>query len=357
MKRKFHVWEFYPNAIYDFQIRLSDTFKDKLIERSCKNKAEFIREINNSKYAGVRAHASYSRWFNWFRYNDVYKQKLTPNRVSVTNPILPIEFTPELVSLAAHFCFDGSLPKDGKGAFYSQKNDSQTELFIKKIKFCFGEAYYTKRRDKKGVWNVRFPRFTGEICKNVCGFTTFSSFDVRIPANLFKIDNFKLAVLVSAIVDEGGVGTEYIQLLLKNKGLIEDLHRICLGFGYSCSVIQNKKNEGEVYYFYIKSVSKLFKDVCDVSKKHPLISFGFKTKDVRFILESRFFQHGKSTLIAVKKRKIRLISTLTKPKSVRELALELRINARSLRRILLNLTKQGKLKRVKRGYSYLYLTN
>ncbi len=385
MKRKYHIWEFYPNAIYDFQVRLSDVFKEKLIEHSHENKAEFIREINNSKYAGMEAHANYSRWFNWFKYKDVniplwaamamaelteipldklekeiifYKQKLTPNKVSVTNPILPVELTPEFVSLAGHFCFDGSLPKDGKGSFYSQKNDSQTDLFIETIQFCFGKTHYAKRRDNKEVWSVRFPRFIGESCLHICEFETFHSSKARVPESLCGLDKkFKLAFLVSAIVDEGSVGTEYVQLLLKNKGLIEDLHKICLELGYSCSDIKGKLCKDGVYYFYIKSVSELFRDICTLSKEHPLLSFGFKTKDILFILESRFFPSGKPTLVAVEKRKTEVLSNLISPKSVRELALELRINARSLRRILLKLTNQGKLKRFKKGYPYLYVKN
>jgi len=385
MKWKYHLWEFYPNAIYDFQVKLSGSFKKKLIENSCKNKAEFIRRVNNSKYASAGGNASYSRWFNWFRYNDVniplwasmamtelagisldelekeiifYKQKLTPNRVCVTDPILPIEFTPEFVSLASHFCFDGSLPKDGKGAYYSQKNDTQVELFIGKIQLCFGKTYYKKRRGKKRIWSIRYPRFIGETCKNVCEFSTFDSITAKIPAKIFDLGKkFRLAFLISAIVDEGGIGTEYIQLLLKNKVLIEGLHKICLELGYSCSIIRNKKNKEGVYYFYLKSVSSLYKDVCELSETNPLISFGFKTKDIEFILENQSFPVGKSTLVNAKKRKIRILGKLIKPKSVKELALELKINARSMRRLLLKLTNQGRIYRIKKGHSYLYALN
>ena len=78
-----------------------------------------------------------------------YKQKLTPNRVSIESPILPIKFNPTLVSLASHFCFDGSLPKDGKGAYYSQKNKEQINNFIKKVQECFGETYISIAKDGK----------------------------------------------------------------------------------------------------------------------------------------------------------------------------------------------------------------
>jgi len=53
-----------------------------------------------------------------------YKQQGVPLKNSINNPKLPISIDPYLTSIVSHLYFDGSMPKDGKGAYYNQKSKS-----------------------------------------------------------------------------------------------------------------------------------------------------------------------------------------------------------------------------------------
>ncbi len=383
MKSKCHIWELIPNAIYDIRVEIKEKFKQKLLSKLPKSKTEIIKLLNETNIAqNRRISISHSRWFNWFKYNDVkiplwvllflsrqakisksemeknislYKLRNTPTRVSVNKPILPVKLKPELVSLAAHFCFDGSLPKDGKGSFYSQKNRSQVNTFLEKVKNCFGATHYVVRLDRKKVHSVRLPRIIVEACKHIFEFRTFASSETRIPEKVIKSSKkFRLAFLVSAIVDEGGIGTEYIQIMLKNRSLTEDLRQLCLDLNYNCTKLKSKKNYEGVYYFYIKSARKLYSDVEKLRKKIPTISFGFKKKRIEYLVRSKNFLHGKHTAETATKRKKAILHNLKEPKSSFELSNALKAPARSTRRYLLQLVKEGEIKRIKLKHAYFY---
>ncbi|MDD5163280.1 MAG: winged helix-turn-helix domain-containing protein [Candidatus ainarchaeum sp.] len=325
---------------------------------------------------------SYARWFDWIEYSNVeiplwalmeltkiaelsfgemeqniicYKKTNTPKRLYIYSPVLPVEFSPELVSLAGHFCFDGSLPKDCKGSFYSQKNPVQVADFIKKVKNCFGEVPAATRKDKKNVYNVQLPRIVGEICKHVCKFDSFDSFETKIPKKIKNSNkSIRLAFLVSAILDEGAVGTEYVQILLKNEKMTNDLHDLCVGLKYNCTQPKEKKNYSEVYYFYIKSIDGIYKDVEKLQKRFPLISFGFKEDKIEFLISSKRFVRGKHTTETAKTRRKQILANLNESKTSFELAQCLKIPARSVRRHLAGLLKEDKIERIKKEQTYFY---
>lgn len=382
--QKINLWNCLPNAPYSIRIKLTYKFKQRLLGDLPSNKNKTINLLNNTSYARKgNVKASFARWFNWFKYNNIniplwaamgfceltnislvemekniisYKQKLTPNRVSVKSPILPIEFNPTLVSLASHFCFDGSLPKDGKGAYYSQKNMKQVNNFIDKVKRCFGDTYVTIGRDGKGIPKIRLPRFVGEFCKYICNFDNFGTFDSKIPSNLMKSKEFKLAILISAIVDEGHLQDNYIQFKLSNKKLIKDIEFICHSLSYKCSKINRRERKGypNSYYFYMKSIKKFYQDYLNFNKKFPLISLTFKTKKLQFFISTANYPKGASTINSAKSRKEIIINCLKKSKTSYEIAEETSINPRSVRRLLFMLLKEGKIKRVKTNHFYYY---
>ncbi len=383
MKKLFHIWELIPNAVYDIRIRMSKELKQKILHKLPKNKAKIIKKLNKSRFALQKnIKVSYARWFDWIEYNDVeiplwalmeltklaklsfeemeqniicYKKTNTPKRLYIYSPVLPVEFSPELVSLAGHFCFDGSLPADGKGSFYSQKNIEQVNNFIEKTKTCFGEVPVKVGKDNKNVHNVRLPRIIGEICKYVCEFESFDSLRTKLPKKIKESNkNILLAFLASAIIDEGCVGTEYIQIMLKNKRMIEDLRGLCLNLGCACTKPKAKKGDNQVYYFYIKSIETIFKGIKRLQKTSTTISFGFKENKINFLISSKKFPRGKHSTKTAKTRKQDIIANLKEAKTSFELSQLLQVPARSIRRHLLRLLKEGKVERTKKEQAYFY---
>jgi len=379
MQSEYHIWELVPRAPYRIRVELSDDFLEKLASSLSSNRSKVIRELNKTKYAN-NVKANRSRWSNWFIHKDVsmplwaamgltdlanlsleemercivlYKHK-TPRRVCIKTPKLPLNFSPTFVSFAAHFCFDGSLPRDGKGTYYSQKNQMQINNFIAKANYCFGEVYVTISLDGKGIPKIRMPRLVGDICKHVCGFESYGTYDASIPTNLLNLPKeYLLGILVSAIVDEGGVLTEYIQLQLNNKLLVAQLKQICDLLEYSCSQIKERKTwSGNLaYYFYLKSIKTLHSDLEALEIKHSLLSLTFKKPSIQYILKTYNFPRGKSTPLAAAQKRKSILESLNKVKTLRELSLRLEIPARTLRRHLKHLTDVGIITRVGNSYA------
>jgi len=382
--QKKRLWNCLSNALYTIQVNLTDGFKQKLLDNLPSNKSRIIRLLNNTSYAKKgNIKASQARWFSWFKYNDVniplwaamglcklakipleemernitfYKQK-TLNYICIKNPKLPITINPTFVSLASHFCFDGSLPKDGKGTYYSQKNKEQIDNFVQKIQECFGDTYISITKDGKDIPKIRLPRLIGEICKYVCNFDNFETFNSAIPSNLMNLSKeFRLAILISAIVDEGHLQDQYIQFQFSNKELTEDIRDICVSLDYECSKI-NKRERGKYansYYFYMKSIERFYHDYLNLNKKFPLISLTFKSDKIKFFIDSIKYPKGKSTVKSANLRKNKILQILDKPKTSYEIAERTLINPRSVRRLLLKLIKEGKIRRIKKNHFYYY---
>jgi len=81
----------------------------------------------------------------------MYKQMFVPIKNSVKNPNLPIEIHPYLTSIIANLFFDGSVPDDGKGTCYNQKNKEIMNDFIKRLEFVFGDVHHSIKLDHMGV--------------------------------------------------------------------------------------------------------------------------------------------------------------------------------------------------------------
>jgi hypothetical protein len=290
--------------------------------------------------------------------NIIFYKNRANNYVGIKNPKLPIIISPVLTSLAAHLCFDGCLPNNGHGMEYSQKNLQQIDNFKEKVDYCFGKTYSKLGKDSKNIPKLRYPRFIGDSLKGIYGFESFGTFDCFLPSSIFRLSKeHKIALLASAIVDEGHIHSEYVQLLLSNKRLIEDLRNLCVYLGYNCSPIRFKlRNEpyNKSYYFYMKSVKKFYEDYLKVNKQYPLISLTFKEHLFKFVLETKNYKKGKSNLKSRKNREEQIISILSKRLTSNEIAEKLRINPRSVRRILLHLLKQNQIKRIKIEHDYFY---
>ena len=386
--QKIHIWDCLINAHSVLQINLTHEFKRKILINLPSNKNKSINLLNNTSYAKkLKIRVNYARWYDWFKYNNLYmplwaamgfceltnlsleemeksiidyKQK-TLNRISIKNPILPLSLNPTFVSFSSHFCFDGSLPKDGKGSFYSQKNEKQIDNFIEKATNCFGDVPISITKDGKGIPKIRLPRIIGEVCKHLCNFKSFGTYETNIPNSLMlSSKEFKLAILISAIVDEGHLQDKYIQFQLSNKRLTEDIKDICLSLGYECSKVNQKKRidtiRADSYYFYMKDITKFYQDYISLKKEHPLISLTFKEDTLNFFMNSINYPKGKPTVNSADSRKEKILLLLNIPKTSYKISEETLINPRSIRRLLATLLKENKLKRIKKGHLYYYFT-
>src|SRR3989344_8868604 len=71
----------------------------------------------------------------------MYKQLHVPGKNSIKNPKLPIKINPYFTSLVANLFFDGSVPDDGKGTYYNQKDEYLMRNFIERSRAIFGDVY------------------------------------------------------------------------------------------------------------------------------------------------------------------------------------------------------------------------
>lgn len=375
MLNEYHIWELISRAPHRIRVKLSNYFQEKLVLHLPKNISKNIRKTNSSKYAeGTKV--SCTRWYNWFNYQNLsiplwvamtltelanlsleemeqnivsYKYK-TPDWVCISKPKLPLKFDPVFVSLSSHFCFDGSLPRDGKGAYYSQKNQLQINNFLAMVEHCFGKVYVTIGKDGKNIPKIRLPRLTGDICKHVCGFESFGTFDTNIPKQLLDLPrDYILAILISAIIDEGGIMTDALQLQLSNEPLVRNLKEICTTLGYTTSKIKERSFVGKAkaYYFYIISLQTLYDDLSYIQKDYKLLSLTFKEPALQYIINSYSFPRAKPTIKEAELKRMKILESLNKPKDMRTLSIDLQVRARTLRRHIKHLIETNKV--VKEG--------
>jgi len=285
----------------------------------------------------------------------MYKQLHVPFRNSIKNPKLPIKISPYFTSIVAHLFFDGSMPRDGKGTYYNQKNKEIMNIFIKKINHIFGEVSYSLKKDHRGVLKCRIPRIIGEVCKHFYNIDSFETFKAKIPKSIFKLNqNHKIAFILSAILDEGSItyGGQ-IGFGICNKLLCKDVKKLCNQVGLKTTKVK-QKSRSNYYYFYIKSKDKLLKLANFANKKNPLIFLSYKKERLGYYFKIKKYP-GLRTKEGGNLRKKRILEALKeKPKSVNQLAVELLIPPRSLRRHLTFLMDEGKVEKIKVGKEYFY---
>ena len=198
----------------------------------------------------------------------------------IKNPILPIEITPELVSVIFHFFADGHIGNKGVSSSYRQMNNQGLLNFLNKLKNCFGVFEYSKQEFQNGRLNV--PKAITNFYEDFFKLPSTRTMEGFIPENVKKLDKeFLLAGLVAYIIDDGHIG-EVITIYSKNKKLLEDIRGISIKCGYITHQIREKYTYGvfDVFRFSIssKSYKKLFYDVQALSKKFPTCDFAHKQK-------------------------------------------------------------------------------
>ena len=291
------------------------------------------------------------------------KQQHVPRKNSIKNPKLPLKISPYFTSIVANLFFDGSVPKDGKGTYYNQKDIELMNDFLKRVNFVLGNVNYSIKKDHRGILKCRLPRLIGEICRHVYKIDSFGTFDAKIPMFLFKLnDDHKKAFILAAIIDEGSIAYDgSIIFGVSNKRMIEDFNDLCKNVGLETGGIKQKhnlkSNWASHYYLYITSISK-FKDILDEMKsKYPLLSLRYKENRLikALKIKDQSFSYTKEFS---NKRKGLVIGALNKKScTINQLAENLIMPPRTLRRYMYRLMKEGKISRTKVGSEYYYSSN
>lgn len=365
---KLHLWELYD--IDKISVDIKKTFKNKLRNLIRYNIFEIAKELDIFPV----------RLYDYFIYQNLpiplnvlikisrkfginldetetnivmYKQMFVPNKTSIKNPRLPIKICPYFTSIIAHLYFDGSVPKDGKGTYYNQKNKQIMDDFISKIKKVFGDVYYFVKKDHRGVLKCRVPRIVGEISKKVYNIKSFGTFDSKLSKIIFNLPKeHKASFVLTAILDEGSIAYDgTIFFGVSNKQLCNDVAILCKEIGLEISNV--KKTKQNHYYIYIKSKQKFLSLINKMSKKYPLINLRYKKKRLEHYVEIK--KHpGLRTKKGGDRRKKDILSSLINPKTINILSKELLIHPRTLRRHMYKLMDKNKVTRMKKGREYFY---
>jgi predicted transcriptional regulator len=285
----------------------------------------------------------------------LYKQKTVPLKNSIRSPKLPIKIDPYFTSIISHLFFDGSMPRDGKGTYYNQKDKKIMQDFIEKIKLVFGDVQYSVREDHRGVLKCRIPRLIGEICKYVYQVDSFGTFDAKIPKKVFDLNkNHKIAFILTAILDEGSIAYDgSIQFGVSNKLMMEDFRRLCEDIGLATKPIRQTKKGGH-YYTYLLSTKKFQEIIEKFNKKYPQISLRYKGERLKKALEIKNQEFFYTKSFADKRKKIILEELNRKPQSINYLANKFLIPPRTIRRYMYKLMNENRIKRKKVKNEYVY---
>jgi len=281
-----------------------------------------------------------------------YKQLHVPSKISIKNPKLPIEITPYFTSFIANLFFDGSVPEDGKGTYYNQKNEDIMDDFINKVKIIFGDTSYTIRKDHRGVLNCRLPRLIGEMSKYIYQVKDFGTFKARIPEQIFNLSiEHKQAFVLTGLIDEGSISFDgSIIFGVSNFEMLCDFRKLCQDIGLNTTEVKNKKNSNH-YYIYIKSKEELLKIIELINSQYPLINLRFKEK--RLIDAIKIAKSVKPSDNLEKD----ILLELDKRCSVNYLSLKFIVNPRTIRYNLYKLIKKNKVRRERIGNEFIYFLN
>jgi len=285
----------------------------------------------------------------------IYKQLYVPEKNSIKWPKLPIEISPYLTSTLSNLFFDGSVPKDGKGTYYNQKNKEIMEDFIKKLKYIFGDVSYSLTLDHRGVLKCRVPRLIGEICRGIFEVGSFGTFDSRIPKKIFDFNiEHKIAFVLTALIDEGSIAYDgNIIFGISNKNMCEDVRKLCIEIGLKADKIRTKKNSN-FYYFHILSLKELYNLLLKFSKKYPLISLRYKEERLKKALEIKNQKHYHSRSFTNKRKSLLFEELKNKKCSINYLCSKYLIPPKTIRRDMYLMMKEGKVARKKVGNEYFY---
>lgn len=262
----------------------------------------------------------------------------------ITNPNLPLLFTPEMISILFHLCGDGHVGT-GKGdcSHYRQVNQEVLNFFRQKLENVFGN-FETSRRDRT---RVIIPRIITDFYRYYFDIEDFSWDKVRIPEKIKNLQkNFLLAGLSAFIVDEGHI-EDFVEIYSKNYELLNDILEITLKLGYKASPIKKKYKHGKFdsYRFTIspESLVSMHEDIKNLQKKFPTCGMMHKDIQLKQIVKIRSRKWKRRGFGKTKKLILKFLKN--GKMTARELALKLSIKVSSTREHLLQLEKKGLIER------------
>jgi DNA-binding MarR family transcriptional regulator len=227
---------------------------------------------------------------------DVISYRSGGKGLIINKPILPIKVTPELDSILIHLFGDGAA-----GDFtpsYTQKNRDSFDNFINKLENCFGKfeksIYFTQ-----GKHQIKFPKAITDILTKYYSIISYRSYKSEIPKKILerKDKRFKLACIISFIVDEGNI-RDVISLYSVNKVLIGGVRQLVLDCSYNCSDIQfNEKANSYLFTLSTKDIEEFYKDNQKLSKEFFTCNLSFKEENIRFIIKRRDKKNPKDSKI------------------------------------------------------------
>lgn len=285
----------------------------------------------------------------------LYKQLHVPSSNSIKNPKFPIEINPYFTSLLANLFFDGSVPEDGKGTYYNQKDEKIMNDFIEKIKNIFGEVDYSLKLDHRKVLKCRMPRIIGEICRYVYNVKSFGTFNSQIPKKVFKLSKeHKISFILTGIIDEGSIAYDgSIIFSISNKEMINNFNELCKELELKTEGIKQKKNS-EHYYIYVTSINKFYSILKGFNKKYPLVSLRHKEERLKKVLEIKKQKFDYTKKFADKRRNLILNELKKKECSINYLSSKYLIPPKTVRRYMYRWIKECRIDRKKIGNRYIY---
>jgi len=260
-----------------------------------------------------------------------------------------------LTSLVANLFFDGSVPEDGKGTYYNQKNKEIMEDFIKKVKEIFGEVSYSLKLDHRGVLKCRIPRLIGELCRYIYKVKSFGTFDSRVPDLISNLNKeHKISFIITGILDEGSITYDGdIQFGVSNKDMILDFKNLCRSIGLETTEVRGNKS-GEHYHLYIRSKDKFNKIYINFNKKNPLLSLRYKEERLKKSIEIKKQKFLYTKDFSDNRKMLLLTEIRNKESSVNLLSIKFLIPPKTVRRYMYQFMKEGKIIRKKSGNEYIY---
>ena len=362
---KINIWDL-GNKI---NIKVNNNFIDVInskIKEKCGSKRNVHKEL--IKYYNVpfstfkvRMKRGYKYFIdleillNLCRILDVSLEELQNNIVSyktrrgwnyIENPILPIKITPIFDMLIAHHIGDGNVvnPKKGRKPYFSyrQFDTNYRNLYINKIESIFGKLKYkSDYLNNQNTTKIYFPVVGSDLMFKLYNLDigSFKSETARIPQEILNKDwKHKLAFLIGLIIDEGHVDSTLILIRVKNKGLIEDLNKICSELYYHTSI---KKNKDGLFSLYIlsKSINKFYQDYQNLLKDYPEVNLGYKGEKIK-----EFIDRINKPKVYIQGNKDKILLELSKEKlTVNELAKRLNMTRQGARYLIKELVKENKV--------------
>ncbi|MBU1005522.1 MAG: transcriptional regulator [Nanoarchaeota archaeon] len=308
---------------------------------------EFSKIISNSKDNDnqfmIEAEQNIEYYTGWGKSNPILKPKL------------PLQLTPEMVSIIFHFVGDGHIGRKEVSSSYRQMDKEGLTNFLLKLNNIFGEFEYGKKEFEDGRLNI--PKIITEFYTYYFNLPNTDTFQAYIPQNIKSLDKeFLVAGLVSFIIDEGSIG-EVITIYSKNKTLLRDIREISIKCDYICNPIREKRVKGkfDVYRFGISSKSylKLNEDIFNLKKDFPICGLAHKTKKLEISIKRKLRGTAKGRDGATKENILNLLKD--RSYTIAELVEILNVGDSSIKEHLWKLEKENKITRAgNRGRNLLW---